>query len=51
MAHVDALSRSFNILYVDDESFEFVLAAAQRKDKKIIKIVNDLEKSEVRCTK
>lgn len=46
MTHVDALSRSFNILFVDDESFEFALAAAQRQDPKIISIASELEKAE-----
>lgn len=46
MMHVDALSRSFNILYVDDESFEFVLSAAQKQDPKIIAIASELEKAE-----
>ncbi|XP_055910752.1 uncharacterized protein LOC129945117 [Eupeodes corollae] len=46
MSHVDSLSRSFNILHIDDESFEFVLAAAQKQDPKIIAIASELIKSE-----
>lgn len=46
MVHVDALSRSFNVLYVDDESFAFVLAAAQKQDPNIIAIASSLEKAE-----
>lgn len=46
MSHVDSLSRSFNILHVDDESFEFILAAAQRHDPKIVSIASELSRSE-----
>lgn len=46
MQHVDSLSRCTNILLIQDDSFEYVLAAAQKKDPVIQKILSELEKGE-----
>lgn len=46
MEHVDALSRCSGIFYIDSDSFEFALSAAQKRDKIISKLVSELEKNE-----
>jgi len=45
MKHVDALSRSFGILVVEDNPFEWNLMIVQSKDPKIKNIAEKLEKS------
>lgn len=46
MAHVDALSRSFGILIVDDNPFEWNLIVMQNQDTKIKIIAQRLESKE-----
>lgn len=46
MAHVDALSRSFGVLVVEDNPFEWNLTILQSKDPKIKEIANKLETME-----
>jgi len=46
MGHVDALSRSFAILLVEDNPFEWNLSICQGKDPKISAIASRLERTE-----
>lgn len=46
MRHVDALSRCHNILIVESDSFEHVLAASQQRDPIVKKLVKMLEERE-----
>lgn len=48
MAHVDALSRSFGILAIDDNPFEWNLVVLQNQDPKIGSIAKKLESEEDR---
>lgn len=45
MRHVDALSRSFEILVVDDNPFEWNLTICQNRDSNIREISKKLEKT------
>ena len=46
MYHVDALSRSTNILIVNENTFDYALAALQNKDQTIKKMITKIEKEE-----
>lgn len=46
MAHVDALSRSFGVLVIDDNPFEWNLMVLQNRDPKIKDIATRLESAE-----
>lgn len=46
MGHVDSLSRSFGILVVEDNPFEWNLTICQNRDPKIREIIQKLEASE-----
>lgn len=46
MGHVDALSRSFGILLIEDNPFEWNLSICQSKNPKISVIANKLGKTE-----
>lgn len=46
MEHVDALSRSFGILAIEDNPFEWNLTISQNRDPKIREIANRLEVGE-----
>lgn len=43
MSHVDALSRANHILIVEEGSFDFALATAQKRDTNIAKLMSELE--------
>jgi len=44
MKHIDALSRSFGILVIEDNPFEWNLIVLQIKDSNIKRLINKLEK-------
>jgi len=43
MKHIDALSRSFGILAIEDNPFEWNLMVLQTKDPNIKRLINKLE--------